>query len=130
MTDVFGPTDVYGVNPDFPADATVLLQGCTLVGMNPTDAPNLKKALMPLVWLRDYKGETGNTSKIFCSTIGAASDLKSDDLRRLFVNASHYLTGLEVPKQADVSPVGTFDPLMFGFNKFKKGVKVSEHELK
>lgn len=130
VTDVFGPTDVYGVNPDFPADATVLMQGCTLVGMNPTDAPNLKKALMPIVWLRDYKGEAGNTSKILCSTIGAAYDLKSEDLRRLFVNASYHLTGLEVPKKADVTPVGAFDPLMFGFNKFKKGVKVAEHELK
>lgn len=130
VTDVFGPTDVYGVNPDFPADATVLLQGCTLTGMNPTDGPNLKKALMPIVWLREYKGETGNTSKIFCSTIGAAYDLKSEDLRRLFVNATYSLTGLEVPKKADVTTVGTFEPLMFGFNKFKKGVKVSEHELK
>ncbi len=130
VTDVFGPTDVYGVNPDFPADATVLLQGCTLTGMNPTDGPNLKKALMPIVWLRDYKGETGNTSKIFCSTIGAAYDLKSEDLRRMFVNATYSLTGLEVPKKADVTTVGTFEPLMFGFNKFKKGVKVSEHELK
>jgi hypothetical protein len=130
VTDVFGPTDVYGVNPDFPADATVLMQGCTLTGMNPTDGPNLKKALMPLVWLRDYKGETGNTSKVLCSTIGAAYDLKSEDLRRLFVNASYSLTGLEVPKKADVTPVGTFEPLMFGFNKFKQGVKVAEHELK
>jgi hypothetical protein len=130
VTDVFGPTDVYGVNPDFPAEATVLMQGCTLVGMNPTDAPNLRKALMPIVWLRDYKGETGNSSQILCTTIGAAYDLKSDDLRRLFVNASYHLTGLEVPKMADVTPVGAFDPLMFGFNKFRKGVKVAEHELK
>ncbi len=130
VNDIFGPSDVYGVNPDFPTDATVLLQGCTLVGMNPTDAPNLKKALMPIAWLRDYKGETGKTSKIFCSTIGAAYDLKSEDLRRLFVNASYYLTGLEVPKQADVTLVGAFDPSMFGFNTFRKGVKVSNHELK
>lgn len=130
VTDIFGPTDVYGVNPNFPKDATVLVQGMTLKGMNPEDAPNLKKALMPIVWLREYRGETGKTSKALCSTIGAATDLESADLRRLFVNAAYYLTGLEVPKNADVTVVGEYKPLMFGFNKFKKGVKVSEHELK
>jgi hypothetical protein len=85
---------------------------------------------MPIVWLRDYRGETGKTGKVLCSTIGAATDLESTDLRRLFVNASYYLTGLEVPKAADVTTVGEFKPLMFGFNKFQKGVKVSDHELK
>jgi hypothetical protein len=29
-----------------------------------------------------------------------------------------------------VSPVGVFEPSMFGFNTFKKGVKVESHELK
>lgn len=130
VNDVFGPSDVYGVNPDFPSDATILMHGQVLTGMSPTDPPNLKKAAMPLVWLRDYKGGAGKTSKILCTTIGAATDLKSEDLRRLFVNAAYSLTGLEVPKKADVSPVGTFDPSMFGFNTYKKGVKVDSHEAK
>ncbi len=130
VNDIFGPTDVYGVNPDFPADATVLVQGQSLKGMNPNDPPNLNKAIMPIVWLRDYKGETGKSSKVLCSTIGAATDLKSEDLRKMFVNAAYFLTGQAVPKQVDVAPVGEFEPLMFGFNKFKKGVKVSDHELK
>ena len=98
--------------------------------MNPGDAPNLDKAIMPLVWLRDYRTPTGGTSKILCSTIGAAIDLASEDLRRLFVNACHDLTGLAVPAEADVTPVGEYKPSRFGFNTFKKGVKVSEHELK
>lgn len=130
VTDVFGPSDVYGVNADFPEDATVLLWGQVLSGMNPGDAPNLSKAIMPIVWLRDYKAPTGKTSKILCSTIGAAIDLASEDLRRLFVNACLDLTGLEVPSEADVTPVGEYTPSMFGFNTFRKGVKVSAHELK
>ncbi|MFM7100499.1 MAG: hypothetical protein ACKO3N_04955 [Verrucomicrobiota bacterium] len=127
VVDVFGPTDVYGVNEDFPADAKVLLWGQTLVGMNPNDPPNLKKPVMPIVWLRDYAAPTGKTAKILCSTIGAASDLRSEDLRRLFVNAAYHLTGRAVPAKADVTPVGEFNPSNFGFNTFKKGVKVSEH---
>ena len=80
--------------------------------------------------LSKIEGETGKTSRVLCSTIGAATDLKSEDLRKLFVNAAYFLTGQAVPKQVDVAPVGEFEPLMFGFNKFKKGVKVSDHELK
>ncbi|HTI70159.1 MAG TPA: ThuA domain-containing protein [Candidatus Limnocylindria bacterium] len=130
VKDVFGPTDVYGVNPDFPSDATVLMEGMVLKGMNPDDAPNLNKPLMPIVWLRDYKGTKGATAKFLGSTIGAATDMKSADLRRLFVNASYWLTDQKVPANADVETVGEYTPSMFGFNKFKVGVKVSEHELK
>jgi hypothetical protein len=128
--DVFGPSDVYGVNADFPKDATVLLHGATLTGMKPSDPVNVKKSLAPIVWLNEYATPSGKTASILCTTIGAAIDLESEDLRRLFINASYYLVGLEVPKNADVSPVGEFKPTMFGFNTFKKGVKVSDHELK
>ncbi len=129
MNDVFGPSDVYGVNADFPADATILLHGQVLTGMKPTDGPNLKKASMPLVWIRDYKTPAGKTSQILATTIGAATDLRCEDLRRLFVNASYHLTGLEVPKSADVTPIGDFEPSMFGFKTYKKGIKVDSHEL-
>ena len=128
--DVSGPTDVYGVNPDFPADATVLMHGQTLKTLDPSSPPNLTKAIMPLVWLRDYRGETGKVSHVLCSTIGAATDLQSEDLRRLLVNAAYHLTGTAVPEKADVTYVGEFKPTFFGFNKFQKGVKVSDHELK
>ena len=130
VIDVWGPTDVYGVNPDFPSDATVLMHGQVLKGLKPDDGPNLRKAIMPLIWLRNYTGETGKTGKVLCSTIGASVDLQSEDLRRLFVNASFWLTGLEVPPKADVNYIGEFNPTFFGFNKGKKGVKLSEHELK
>lgn len=128
--DVFGLTDVYGVNADFPDSASVLIHGQVLKGMNADDAPNLQKPIMPIVWLHAYQLPGGKPGTALCSTIGAAIDLKSEDLRRLFVNASYQLTGLPVPDHADVSLVGDYTPLMFGFNKFKAGVKVSSHELK
>lgn len=130
VRDVFGPSDVYGVNPDFPSDVQVLLWGQTLVGMKPDDAPQLKKSIMPLAWLRDVQTGNGKTSRILCSTIGAAIDLASEDLRRFVVNASFDLTGLTVPDKADVTPIGEFQPTMFGFNGYKKGVAVSDHVLK
>ncbi|HOY60012.1 MAG TPA: hypothetical protein PK640_17985 [Verrucomicrobiota bacterium] len=130
VADVFGPTDVYGVNADFPADATVLLHGLTLTGMKPEDPPNLKKAIMPLVWLRQCTAPSGNKASILCSTIGAAVDFQSEDLRRLIVNASFFLTGLEVPARADATPVGEFNPTYFGYNSAKKGVRVEDQALK
>jgi hypothetical protein len=56
-------------------------------------------------------------------------DLESEGLRRLFVNACYWMTGLEVPQKGDVTYVGEFKPTFFGFNKARKGVKPAEHEL-
>jgi len=127
VNDVWGPTDVYGVNPDFPKAATILLWGQTLTGMNPTDGPNVNKAIMPLVWLTEYRSPAEKTARILCSTMGAATDLESADLRRMFVNAAYDLTGMKVPANADVTLVGEFKPSKFGFNTYKKGIKVSDH---
>lgn len=125
VKDVWGPTDVYGIIHLKPEE-TILMRGQTLSGMNPTD-PATGKSLMPLVWTRDYKWENGKTCRTLTSTIGAAIDLKSEDLRRLFVNASYWLAGLSVPKKANVDYVGEYNPTFFGFNKFKTGVKVVDH---
>ncbi|MCI0745563.1 MAG: hypothetical protein L0Y58_09175 [Verrucomicrobia subdivision 3 bacterium] len=128
VRDVWGRSDVYGIVRLKPADV-VLLHGLVLTGMKPDDPPNYNKSIMPLVWVREYKWETGNTTKALTSTIGAAVDLQSEDLRRLFVNACYWLTGLEVPAKAAVDYVGEFKPTFFGFGTFRKGVKVSDHKL-
>lgn len=128
VADVWGPTDVYGIVHLKPEDS-LLLRGQTLSGMNPGDPPNDAKPLMPLVWTRDYRWENGKTCRTVTSTIGAAVDLKSEGLRRLFVNACYWLTGLEAAKRANVDYVGSYDPSFFGFNQFKKGVKVGDHRL-
>jgi type 1 glutamine amidotransferase len=129
VKDVWGPTDVYGIIHLKPTDK-VLLHGLTLKGMKPDSPPNYDKSLMPLVWTREYTWENGKTTRSLTSTIGAAVDLQSEDLRRLFVNACYSFTGLEVPSKADVSYVGEFNPTFFGFNKGKKGVKPADHELR
>ena len=134
VTDVWGPTDVYGII-HLPADAKILARGAILTGMKPTDSPvddKRNNPMMPLIWVRDYKGELGKTSKILATTMGAATDLESEGLRRLIVNAAFWATGLEkkIKADLDVATVGEFKPTAFGFNGFKKGVKPSDHELK
>ena len=140
VTGVFGNTDVYEAAP--PADATILLRGQVLKGMNPGDAPAnyLKKRtdgveqpvnepMMAVAWTRDLKTAAGQTHKILCTTMGAATDLANEGLRRLVVNGVFWGLGLEVPAKADVGIVGGYEPLMYGPNGFHKGVKPSSHNL-
>jgi hypothetical protein len=134
VSDIWVPTDVYTVS-HLPADAQVLVRGQVLSGMKPTDPPvtnSKNNPLMPLVWLREYTGKSGKTSKIVTTTMGAAVDLQNEDLRRLLVNACYWSTGLaaKIPPKSNVDYVGEYQPLWFGFGKFKKGIKPAEVELK
>ena len=131
--DLWVPTDVYEV-VHLPRDAQVLVWGQVLSGMNPTDPPvegPKNHPLMPLVWLRNYKGEQGRTSKICATTMGAAVDLQNENLRRLLVNACYWATGLQkqIPAKANVAYVGEYHPGWFGFGKFKHGVKPEDLRL-
>jgi len=130
VKDIWGPSDVYGIK-NLPADARLLVLGQVLKGMKPDDPPTAK-SIMPMIWTRDYKTEAGTTAPIMCSTIGAAVDLESEDLRRLFVNFCYWSTGLgeKIPAKNNVDYVGDFKPTFFGFNGARKGVKPEEHELK
>ena len=134
VQDIWGPTDVYGI-VHLPKDATVLVHGQVLEGMKPSDKPvdgSKNDPMMPLIWIRNYTGESGNTSRILCSTIGASVDLESEGLRRVFVNATYWGLGMEakITAQANVDYVGEFRPSFFAAGKFKRGVKPSDLELK
>jgi hypothetical protein len=127
------PTDVYTVE-HLQLDAQVLVWGQVLSGMNPNDPPVTgpkNDPLMPLVWVRDYKGDAGKTSKIVATTAGAAVDLENEALRRLLVNACYWAVGLEdkIPTRVDVSFVDGYNPSFFGFGKAKKGVKPADFKI-
>ncbi len=142
VTDIFVTTDVYEANP--PADAKILVRGQVVKGMTAdTEPADYKKKrsggkeeqgvndpMMPVVWTRIYNGENGKGNKVLCTTMGAASDLPNEGLRRLLVNGAYWATGLEVPAKADVTVVGDFQPSMYGFGGFIKGVKPEAHALK
>ena len=133
VTELWGPTDVYAV-AHLPADAKVLVRGQVLSGMKPTDPPvegPKNDPLMPLVWVRHYTGESGKTSSIVTTTMGAAVDLQDPGLRRLLVNACYWCAGLgnEIPAQANVDYLGQYKPSWFGFGKFKPGLKPEDLAL-
>jgi hypothetical protein len=60
--------------------------------------------------------------------MGAATDLQSEGLRRIVVNAIYWTLGLDVPEKAEVAIVGEFKPTNYGFKTYKKGVRPDDHK--
>lgn len=133
VTDVWGPTDVYGVE-NLGDDADVLLLGAVLAGMSPEDPPvdgPKNDPMEPLAWTRSYTGSAGKVSRVFTTTMGASTDFESEGLRRLIVNAVYWGLGMEeqIPEQSDVRIVGDYQPTDFGFGSHAVGVMPSSHAL-
>ncbi|MBM3986983.1 MAG: ThuA domain-containing protein [Planctomycetes bacterium] len=129
--DIFGPSDVYTVEHLGSQDA-VLVHGQVLEGLSPSDKPVAdakNDTLQPLVWTREYKGETGKVSRVVCTTMGAAVDFSSAGLRRLCVNAVLWSTGAEgaITAETDVTCIGPYQPSFFGFGKFAPGKRPAEY---
>lgn len=118
------PSDVYQVT-ELTGEPTVLVDGQVLTGMDPTDVPIPDKTTMPVAWVKNYTGETGNTSRVFCSTMGSSVDLANEGIRRLIVNGSFWCMGMEdqIPEKNEVGFVDPFDPVFFGFGQHTKGVR-------
>jgi hypothetical protein len=132
--DIWGPTDVYGVRLPLPGDSTPLVLGQVLAGMNPKDPPVEGKKndpMMPIAWTKTWSPAEGKKARVFTTTMGSSTDLQSEGLRRLLVNASYWAVGMEdkIPERAKVDLVGEFNPLPFKFNGAKKGVKPADHRM-
>jgi hypothetical protein len=137
VSQVFANSDVYEAAP--PADATILMRGKVLSGMTADTPPavyskknkagaeqDVNAPMMPVLWTREVDNGAGSKNKIVCSTMGAATDLTNEGLRRIVINSSYHLLGLEVPANADVTVGADYQPTMYGFDGAKKGVKVSD----
>ncbi|HEX5791281.1 MAG TPA: hypothetical protein VFY13_09000, partial [Luteolibacter sp.] len=138
VADIFGNSDVYEAAP--PADATILVRGQVLKGMTADSGPadyrkstrakveqGVNDPMMPVAWVRELPRDGGQAQRIVTTTMGAATDLQSEGLRRLVVNGVFWGLRLDVPAKAKVDVVGDFQPLMYGFGDFRKGVKPSAH---
>jgi hypothetical protein len=85
--------------------------------------------MQPVVWTRLHKNDAGKENKILCTTMGAATDLQSEGLRRIIINAVYWGVGLEVPAKADVSYVDDYKPTMYGFGGYRRGLTPDDHAL-
>lgn len=122
VSDVFAPSDVYGVIHLTDSDE-ILMRGAVTESLDPAsnaiDGPK-NDPMQPLAWLHSYTTPDGKgKGQSFCTTAGASVDFVSEDLRRMVVNAAYYLTGRDVPARADVNYVDPFYPSFYGFIRDK-----------
>jgi hypothetical protein len=136
--DIYGPTDVYEVRLPQPKGCEPLVLGQVLKSMDFKDEPvgeetdpktgKLKQKnnpMMPVAWVRTYKGASGNEGRVFASTMGGAMsgarDWDSEGFRRLFVNGAYWCVGLE----SDISATSSVEPVG-STAAFKRGAKPAE----
>lgn len=138
---ILADSGVYETHP--VADATLLLRGQVLSGMNASDPPAsytkrrradgaeqpVNDPMMPVAWCRELPRPDGTAQRIFCTTLGAASDLADEDLRRLVVNAVYWSFGLFVPGRADVRVVDPYTPSPYRFGGFRRGLRPADHAI-
>lgn len=129
--DIFGPTDVYTVRLPLFGDSKPLVLGQVLEGMNPTDKPLAGKKndpMLPVAWVKTFKGESGKPARVFNTTMGASQDLLTEGTRRMLVNACYWAMGLEdqISAKTEVPLVGEYRPLPFKFGGSRKGIRPSD----
>jgi hypothetical protein len=141
VENVFADSGVYETHP--VKDAQILMRGVVLKGMKPDDAPadykkqrasdkmeqGINDPAMPVAWVREHTTKTGAKAKVYCTTMGAATDFESEGLRRMVVNAVYWTFGMEVPERANVVPVDEYKPSPYSFKGYRKGITPSDHAL-
>ena len=130
VDDIWGPSDVYGLTT-LTGDSKPIVMGQVLLGMNPDDKPNRKKALVPVAWTKSYTGDKGKTARVFTTTMGHSFDFNSEGFRRLLVNACYWGMEMEdnIPDKSKVDFVGEYNPSKIGMGAHKTGLKPSDHKL-
>lgn len=122
VSDVFAPSDVYGVIHLTEAD-NILMRGAVTETLDPESKVlegKLNAPMQPLAWLHPWTSPDGQKAgTTLCTTAGSAVDLVNEDLRRMVINASYHLTGLTVPEKANVEYVDAYHPSFFGFIREK-----------
>ena len=142
VREVFGDSGVYETHP--VAGSRILLRGQVLKGMRPTDAPDkeqrktrksdgqeqgINDPMMPVAWTRLNQNANGTKNRVFCTTLGAATDLANEGLRRLVVNAVLSGFALEIPAQTDVRFVDPYEPTPYAFKGYRRGITPDDHAL-
>jgi type 1 glutamine amidotransferase len=130
IDDIWGESDVYGITT-LAGDSKTLIMGQVLAGMDPKDKPNPDKKQVPVAWTKTYTGDTGNTARVFMTTMGHSFDLNNEGFRRLLVNACYWGMEMEdkIPAKSKVDIVGQYKPNKIGMGKHKTGLKPSDHKL-
>ena len=115
---IFVESDVYTARP--PETVDVLLRGIVTETLEPDSKPvegKKNEPTQPIAWTVLHKNDDGKTNKIFNTTMGAASDLDDENLRRLVINGAYWALDLPVPEKADAKVSSKYKPSFYGFLK-------------
>ena len=151
---IWGPTDVYGIRMPMPNTQSIILgqtvnrageydENDPFYGLKETDteiatvnpatktAYNPNDPMPPIAWTKNYQIPNGKPGNSFTTTIGSATDMVDEDVRRLMVNATFHLLEMEVPAKANVGLVGTYNPSPYQFHKDEhwvtKNLQISDY---
>ena len=127
VNDIWGPSDVYRTYKEgegLPNGCTALVYGQPLIGREHGGKANPEKEPLPVAWFKKWQTSSGQTARVFQSTMGSAKDFESAGLRRLVINASYWCLGMEeeIHATGSVDYVGQYNPLASGFNYEELGV--------
>ena len=130
--DIFGTTDVYTVNLPLAGDSLPLVLGQVTETLKSDSKPvdgKKNDPMMPVAWVKSYKGASGKTARVFNTTMGASQDLLAEGTRRMLVNACYWTLGMEdkIAAKSNVEVVGDFKPIPFGFGSYTKGRKPADY---
>jgi hypothetical protein len=152
---IWGPSDVYGIRMPMEGDAQSIILGQTIdrtdpheeadpfYGLKESDEKiatesqskkyNPNNPMPPIVWTKSYQIANGKKGQVITSTIGAATDMVDEEVRRLLVNTTYHLLNIEVPQKAKVDFVGKYSPSAFAFHTDEyweeKKLRVSDHVM-
>lgn len=114
-----------GYNAEPADDWNILTMAQPLMSMEADGEPDATKPPMASEWTREYTGKNGTKGRVFTSLYGASEDLINPGYRRMLVNASYWLLGMEDQIKADstIDFVGKYQPNTFRGGGYARGVK-------
>jgi type 1 glutamine amidotransferase len=125
VKDIWGPADVYAVRLPLPGDSLPLVMGQVLSGMQPTDSPAdgpVNSPMMPVAWTKSYGPKS---ARVFVTTMGAATDLSNEGVRRMVVNGVFWALKQErrIKPDLNIAFVREYKPTNFKFGGYIRGLK-------
>ena len=126
VSDVWGPSDVYGLELDVAEDIDPVLMGLITESLDPDSPVRADREATPVAWTRTYDDGDGTPTNMVVTTMGSGDDFLNPGLRRFVCNAVYHLLEMDVPEEMNVTPVDPYEARKFGFGGHKVGVKPSE----
>ncbi len=130
---IFCTSDVYEAYPKDPS--TIILRGEVTESFDPKskgathekknakgETQSVNNPMQPVVWTREFDNGGDKNNRIVTNTMGAASDLADENLRRLVINSVYWGLEMEVPAKVNVDVKG-YNPSFYSFKAYKVGLK-------